>query len=456
MIFCDIVSNTFALKSKMRYLIIGFLSIVYLTSCTEDGTTYEVGSDFIDNNIQIRVIDTFTVKTGTFKLDSLQTAGSGRILLGSLKDSNFGNTTAKSYLELVASTYDISNDAIYDSIGMILNYDTYYYGDTTKVQTYKLHRINETFEPEDSENFYNSSSLDYDTETLGETTFTPRPNRSTDSLFIKMDDVLGEVIFDKIVDNDINNSDDFLQYFKGLAIVPDATEDSHILGFVVNPSTTSTEKNSSMRLYYTIKDDDNEDNSFYVDFLISSATQQFNQIETDFSSSVLGGFEDVEEIKSSEDTNNATYIQAGVGIASRVEIPSIKKLLEFSNEATSLSATLTFSPLLGSYDSDNPLPESLLVYVVDHKNRYVKQLVDINETAAYAYLNDNQDEFSQNTFYSVDLSGYVEEILQTESDLNYALMFIYESYDQNVSNLIIEDNPATDNQVKLTVKYLNY
>ncbi|MBU3012629.1 DUF4270 domain-containing protein [Polaribacter vadi] len=439
----------------MRYLIIGFLSIVYLTSCTADGATYEVGSDFIENDIQIRVIDTFTVKTGTFKLDSLITSGTGRILLGSIKDDDFGNTTAKSYLELVASAYSISNDAIYDSIGMILNYDTYYYGDTTKLQTYNLHRITETFEPEDSDDFYNSSFLDYDSQSLGEISFIPKPNKETDSLFIKMDDVLGEEIFDKIVDNDINNSDDFLQYFKGLAIVPDASLDSHMLGFGSYPS-TSTEENSSMRLYYTIKDDDSEDNNYYVDFLISSSTQQFNQIETDYSTSVVGDFADVEEIRSSEDTNYATYIQSGTGLCTRIEIPSIKKLLEFSNEATTLSATLTFSPLNGSYSSENPLPESLLVYVVDHKNRFVKQLVDINETSAYAYLNDNQDEFSQNVSYSVDLSGYVEEILLTESDLNYALMVLYETYDQNVSNLIIEDNPATDNQVKLTVKYLNY
>ncbi|WP_162274038.1 DUF4270 family protein [Polaribacter reichenbachii] len=439
----------------MRYLIIGFLSIVYFSSCTTDGATYEVGSDFIENGIQIRVIDTFTVNTGTFKLDSLVTSGTSRILLGSIKDDDFGNTTAKSYLELVASTYSISNDAIYDSIGMILNYDTYYYGDTTKVQTYKLHRITETFEPEDSDDFYNESFLDYDSASLGETTFTPKPNKETDSLFIKMDDVLGEEIFNKIVDNDINNSDDFLQYFKGLAIVPDTSLNSHILGFSAYPS-TSSEENSSMRLYYTIKDDDSEDNSYYVDFLISSATQQFNQIESDFSTSVLGNFTDGEDIKDSKDTNNATYIQSGVGIASRIEIPSIKKLLEFSNEATSLGATLTFSPLVGSYNSDYPLPESLLVYVVDHKNRILKQLTDINESAVYAYLNDNEDEFSQNTFYSVDLSGFVEEILLTESDLNYALMIMYETYNQNVSHMIIEDNPATDNPVKLTVKYLNY
>ena len=80
-----------------------------------------------------------------------------------------------------------------------------------------------------------------------------------------MDDVLGEEIFNKIVDNDINNSDDFLQYFKGLAIVPDTSESNHVLGF--NASTSSRYYgNSSMRLYYTIKDDDSEDNELLFRF----------------------------------------------------------------------------------------------------------------------------------------------------------------------------------------------
>jgi hypothetical protein len=327
----------------MRYLIIGFISFVFLASCTTDDTTYEVGSDFIENNIQVRVIDTFSIKAGTIKLDSLITSSSNRVLLGSVIDENLGHLSAKSYLQLITSSFSIDSEAVYDSIGMILNYDNYYYGDTTKIQTYKLHRITETFEPEEGDDFYNTSSLEYNSDILGEISFTPKPNKATDSLFIKMTDVLGEEIFNKIVDNEINTSDDFLQYFKGLAIVPDTSENNHILGF--NAQTTSTAVgNTSMRLYYTIEDDDSEDNSYYVDFVISAAAKQFNEIVTDLSATVLGEFVDGEEIKSSETSDNLMFSQAGSGISMRIEIPSIKRLSEVTDNSTTLSASLTFNP----------------------------------------------------------------------------------------------------------------
>lgn len=426
-----------------------------MLSCNTDDTIYEVGSDFIENDIQVRVIDTFSVNTGTFKLDSLVTSSTNRLLVGSLIKDDFGKLSAKSYLELVASSYAISNDAVYDSIGMILNYDNYYYGDTTKVQTYNLHRINETVEPEDDVSFYNTSSLSYDEQSLGKISFTPKPNKSTDSLFIKMDDVLGEEIFEKIVDNDINTTDDFLQYFKGLAIVPDTTLDSHILGFATYP-TGAVNENSSMRLYYTIKDDDSEDNSYFVDFVISSASQQFNQLETDLSNTNLVGFEDEEEIKTSVDTNNLTYTQGGTGITTRIEIPSIKKILEISTNSTVLSAELTFSPLKISYNQYNPLPEVLLVYVVDHKNRFIKELYDIDGNNSYAILNEDDNEFNDSNYYTIDLSGFVDEILYTDYNLNYALMIQYADYNKSVNSLIIEDDANTNNEVKLTLKYLNY
>ncbi|WP_343329330.1 DUF4270 family protein [Polaribacter staleyi] len=440
----------------MRYLIIGVLSFVFLISCaTDDTTVYEVGSDFIENNIQVRVIDTFTVKAGTFKRDSIVTSGTNRILLGNVVDENLGSLSAKSYLQLITTNFSIGTNAEYDSIGFILNYDNYYYGDTTKIQTYKLHRITETVETEDNSSFYNTSSLKYDADILGQISFIPRPNRTTDSLFIKMDDVLGEEIFDKIVDNDINTTDDFLQYFKGIAIVPDATVNSHILGFNAQ-ITAGLSGNSGMRLYYTLKDDDSEDNSFYIDFAVSNAAKQFNEIEGNFSNSTVGDFEDGEEIKLSANTNNLLFAQGGIGVSPRIEIPSIKRLSELYENATALSAALTFNPLLGSYNEDNPLPESLSVFVVDHKNRMIEQLTDIDGNLASAILINDNDEFDKNTYYTVDLSGFVENILYTEEDLNYALMIQYEDYTKEVHKLVIENDPSTNNEVKLSVKFLNY
>ena len=291
----------------MKYFIIGVLSLIFMASCVTDDTVYEVGNDFIESDIKVRVIDTFSINAGTFKLDSIITSSTNRILLGYVKDEKLGTLSAKSYLQLISSTFSIDADAVYDSIGMILNYDNYYFGDTTKIQTYKLHRITQTVAPDEGVSFYNTASLKYDTDILGELSFTPKPNKPTDSLFIKMDDVLGEEIFDKIIDNDINNSDDFLQYFKGLAIISDETQDSNIIGFNAQ-ETTSTAGNSSMRLYYTIEDDDSEDNSYYIDFVIASAAKQFNQISTDLSTAILDDFIDGEEIQSSTNTNNLILI----------------------------------------------------------------------------------------------------------------------------------------------------
>ncbi|WP_166387684.1 MULTISPECIES: DUF4270 family protein [unclassified Polaribacter] len=439
----------------MRYLIFGIIGIVFLASCATDDTTYEVGSDFIENSIQVRVLDTFSIKTGTFKLDSIITSSTNRILVGNVVDEKLGTLSAKSYLELITSNFSISTDAVYDSIGMILNYDTYYYGDTTKVQTYTLHRITETVEPEDdATSFYNTSSLEYDAAILGQLSFTPRPNKSTDSLFVKIDDILGEEIFDKIVNNDINNTDDFLQYFKGLVIAPDTSVNSHVLGF--NAQTTTGTGNSIMRLYYSIIDDDSENNDYYIDFVISAAGQQFNEIKTDLSSTVLGDFEDGEEIKLSTVTDNLLFAQSGTGISARIEMPSIKRLSELYENAATLSAELTFSPLKGSYSDDNPLPEYLSVYIVDHKNRIIQQLTDIDGNTASAILIADTDEFNEDTYYYVNLSGFVEQILYSDTDLNYALMIQSENFSKEVSNVVIENNASTNREVKLSVKYLNY
>lgn len=437
----------------MRFIIIGVVWVVFLVSCASDETSsYSVGSDFIDSSVQLRVVDTFSIKTGTFKLDSLITSSKSRILLGSVEESHLGHLTSQSYFQLVSSSYSISSDAVYDSIGFVLHYDTYYYGDTLQPQTYKIHRVTETVEPyEDADYFYNTSKLDYDTtETLGELTFVPRPTEE-DSIYIAIDDVLGKEIFDKIADNDINTEDDFLQYFKGMTVVPNSTVDSHVLGFsALNYG--NAENNSSMRLYYSIDEEDEEtEDNYYIDFYISQAAKQFNAISSDLTTTKLNTIEDIESIASSEDTDDLFYAQSGTGISARIEIPFIRNLNQISNTGTQLGAELTFAPLEGTYDDNKPLESYLVVYIVDSKNRIVSQLTTIDGSEAYAVLNQSEDEFNHETYYSINLGGFVETILSSEQNLNYALMIQFPDYDMTVKNVVLKNE-----DVKLTVNYLNY
>ncbi|MGB5420310.1 DUF4270 family protein [Algibacter sp.] len=440
----------------MRLFIISSLSLFFMFSCSDDVKNYPVGTDFIENNINITIVDTFSIKAGTFKLDSLITSSTNRILLGSLKNEYFGNLKAQTYFQVQNSDFSISTSAVYDSIGLVLNYDTYYYGDTTQVQTYKVHRLLEYFEPEEDDEFYNTSSLKYDEEALGEVSFTPRPNSTTDSIYISLDQYLGEEIFNKIRDNEINTTDDFLQYFNGLTIIPDTTNDSHVLGF--NFKTYSDlDDNSSMRIFYTEDNaDSSEDNNQVIDFFIPSSSKQFNNITTNLEYTAISELSSSEITIASDDTDDLIFAQAGTGIAARIEMPTVKDLNALSDESTTLNAVLTFRPLQNSYDDLRPLKESLAVYIVDNKNRIVSQLTDLDSNIVYAVLNQNNDEFNENTYYSIDMGGFVEAILSSEYDLDYAIMIQFEDYSSVVDAVIIDNLDENNNNIKLTITYLKY
>lgn len=438
------------------YLIILFIGFACLFSCNNDDKLYEVGEGFIDTNTNVFEVDTLTLETATIISDSLVTSGASRILIGALQDDDFGNLSAQSYFSLASSTFDIDDDAVFDSISLILHYDRYYYGDTTLVQTYKIHEITEVFEPnEDDDYFYNTSSLTYSDDILGQTSFTPLPNKK-DSITISMNYDFGKNIFDKMVDNEINTVYDLNKEFRGLTIVPDKNI-NNILGF--KHSSSGTEATSTMRLYYVLKnDDDSENNEYYLDFDLEGGNKIFNSITSDRTNTVLSSLSTSEDILTSSETNNKIYLQSGTGISMRVDFPSLNTLNELENNGTTLGANLKIYPDYESYD-DIDLIETLAVYVIDYKNRSVKQLTSLSGNAVYATLNSENNEFDANTYYNVDVSSLVEEILTSSYTLDYALRFEFPDNTSTINRLLINDNSSPENsnyKMKLHLTYLTY
>ena len=145
----------------MRLFLSAIVLLSVIISCSSgENSNYEVGREFLNNNTVVRTIDTFTINTGSFKLNNLITSNPGRILLGHIKDDNLGGLTASSYFQVSTTNFSIASVARYDSIGFVMNYDTYYFGDTLQNQNYKLYRLTEDFEPNEEEgNFFNNSTL---------------------------------------------------------------------------------------------------------------------------------------------------------------------------------------------------------------------------------------------------------------------------------------------------------
>ena len=432
------------MKNNFKLL---YLSFVVLLSCADDTTTYTVGEDFIELESRVIVTDTLTIKASTVQLDSIETSSSNVLLIGSLHDSEFGNLSSKSFLKIHSSDYNINDDAVYDSIGVILHYNRYYHGDTTQIQTYRIHEIIEDFEPDDNDvnTFYNTSSLKYNGTALGELNFTPYPNKK-DSIYIPLNTEFGRSIFKKIQDDDINDSDDLEKIFKGITILSDENSNM-VLGF--------NRQTMVMRMYYTIDSENDEENEYYNDFTIDNTYKSFNNITNDKSGTLLSSISNSEENLSTLKTNNKAYIQAGSALYMRLEIPHIKTFNSLEQDGTAISATLKFYPNIDSHKA-NVNADSLVIFIVDHKNRFVSELTGFDSSTSYAKLNSQNNEFDSDYYYTADISSFFEEVQNSTTDLNYSLLLQFPSNNNTVNKIKIYDTTQPDKKMKIDLTYLLY
>ncbi len=422
-----------------NWFILLFLGFTALISCSDDLKTYPVGEDFIELDSRVVQIDTLTLKTATIQLDSVVTSGSARLLIGALKDAVFGNLDSQSFFRLAPKDFFIDENAVYDSIALILHYDRYYYGDTTQTQTYRAHEIIDDFEPKDNDQtqFYNTSTLNFSNDILGELLFTAYPNKK-DSINISLKHSFGENLFNNIQNKTIENIDDLEKIFKGITVVPE-NNSNNVLGF----------KNSSslVRLYYTLDDGLNSDNDRYMDFNI---IEFFNNISSDKSATLLNPITDGEYILPSNETNNRMFIQAGTSLNMRVEIPHVRDLNNINSEngGTLINATLKMYPDPESHNKDISSIESLEVFVIDNKNRFVKQLEP-------ATLKSYNAELNYDYYYSLDITSFIDEIQRSPYLTNYALLFVLPNNNQSVDKLLIFDGVyGKETKMKIELTYL--
>ncbi|WP_111709881.1 DUF4270 family protein [Lutibacter citreus] len=430
-----------------NYIALFFLGLTFLISCSEETSTYTVGDDFLDIDTNVIITDTISILTSTIQIDSIATTNATRLLIGALQDEDFGNLESQTFFNLLTSSFYISDYATFDSIGAILYYDSYYYGDTTKIQTFKVHEIIENFEPhnDDDDNFYNTSTLEYSNSVLGELSFTPYPNKK-DSIYIPINENFGSDLFDKLQSNTINNYDDLYQDFKGLTIAPDKNSKA-VIGFNTGSIV--------MRMYYTIKSENAENNNYYTDFSIQNYNQNFNRITSNKSNTLLDPLSST-DILYTENTNNLAYIQSGTSINMRVEFPSLKNINKIEQNGTAINASLKFYPTIESYQSNSNGVDSLAVYVIDKKNRIVDQLIGTDGSYVYAKLNSQNDEFNSKYYYLADLTYYVEQMLTSSYNLDYALLFQFPNNTNRVNKINIYDAVNSENRMKLSLTYLLY
>lgn len=334
-----------------------FSALVVFFAC-EDPTNIGEELEPQNQNFGVLFADTFTIRTSTVLIDSVRTSQSPYFLVGNYDDSKLGRVTAQSFLQArLNDAYSLGDNPQLESLQLILDY-AYAYGDTNQVQELQVYRLTDSIriykdDKINAKTYYNFDRITYDASTpVGMATFQPRPYTPGDSLIIRLSDDLGQYLLSL----NGNNADQFQQNFFGLTLAPGpATSNAVITGF-----TAATAFESLLRLNYR----NAAGEARYYDFPVTRLW--FNTIQSDRSNTPVAGLVNFYDALPSAATSEETYVQGGVGLMTKIEIPTLKALLDSdSGDATVNRVELLVEPAVGSVSAYAPAAPGLALYRAD-------------------------------------------------------------------------------------------
>jgi len=397
-------------ENMARYIYI--ILILIFASCSDDNLLFDIGSKYIDEEMNIFFTDTVTVSSYTVKLDSIATSGYKRAIVGSYSDEIFGNVRSRSFITVNRPpNVSIPFDAVYDSLQIILHYNGYYIGDTTKTNTIRIYRVEQTQKVSSGSSLYNTSVFEYSEEEYGSLSYLPRPF-TKDTLRIRLPDSLGEQLFNAFKSRNeiVSDQANFQNFLKGFVIDYDESDES-IIGF------HASETMAIMQLYYHYFDYEQVKKD--IDFTVYNTNAQFNQISSDnFYYELPDSQRDKLPVSLTE---GASFLQAGTGIFTRLEIPHLKNILELSSNIVVLRAELEIQPLKNSY-TKNSLPDSISLFQTNDINQFISPIYNYNKTSLQIAALTVDELFHENTSYTFDVTDFITSRLRAQTDEVPALL----------------------------------
>lgn len=425
------------------FLFLGLTGILACNSVSDIST-----EAFLEENFKIEEVDSFSIQMATFLTDSLSTHNTDRLLIGHHQNTATGSLTASSFfkLNLDQSTPDIPQDnVIFDSMVLVLNYDDYYFYDTSRLMQISVFQLaEELLLDEESGALYNTSIVEISDLPIASKSFYPRP-RGESSLEIKLPDNLGLEFFNLFLEEDeaVESNSKFQDYFKGLAILPNTANNSAIIGF---------SRSSQIRLYYSNLEELPKEQgvkTFSVEENENGVFLFFNQIKSNTSNTPFSLLEEDQTEIDADLTLDQSYIQAGAGWSVKISIPYIRNLLQVDESFILANATLVIRPVIERYDEQFELPPTLSVLWMDKNDDIFGQN---NEPA----LLELDTEFGRDVKYNVDIKAFVDnQLASTENETNSLLVTLSTPALNSAVNQIIIGNANHKQKMELKLQLID-
>ncbi len=404
-----------------RLLFTTIMALFIFGSCSKiDGVSLDVDQSLLAVNSS----DTFAVSSSTFLLDPLPSAGQGGLLIGAFESDYVGQTKASTYFRLampdLSTTF--TNDVQFDSLSISLFYNGYSYGDTTQSMGISVHRLLEAIDPKElsialeddeypvfasGETLYTDQSFTYTDQALGVIHFSPKPHSNRDTVTIKLDQELGRTLFEMVLKKDsrLSVEDEFLDFFRGLAIIPESDAKA-IIGF---------KDSIAFNLHYSYeRQADGRRITDELTINMGSSSYQYNRIETDRSNSLLQAMTAVNSEIASTSTDSRTFVQGLTGLVSRIRFPGIRETLGLGTTAINKAQLIieTDQPEYGFY----PAPDSLILFVANKYGTPTSLVQNASGASVLAvYQRGSTSGGAGRGKYVFDITNYLSALIKTQT-----------------------------------------
>ena len=194
-------------------------------------------------------------------------------------------------------------------------------------------------------------------------------------------------------------------------------------------------------------------NEFDITF---NSSNSFNNISSDTQGTYFESLTDQDVYLPSYLPNNATYIQAGTGIATRIEIPYIERINDIAGTGTILDANLKISIKQSSSTEILFTNDDLNIYIYNKNGEVLGSLTDSAGETVLGLIENESSEYNIIT-YSIPLKYFLDLKLSTINDDNLFLAIYSQNYNDSLDRYIFNGEKASnDLKVKLELTYAIY
>ncbi len=451
--------NQFFKRQQIKFFL-AFLIFAGLSSCNKDISISLDNSG--EEDLSLSSMDSASILVSTYQLDDIPTSASGALLIGKTKNSKTGAVIATSYMRLGIPTEAtaIPTNAIFDSLTFLIKPNRYFYGDTTKRQTFHIHRVTEEIKLKaintgsdideqpvfvSGPAIFNDQTFTYDVASLGSLTFNPRV-RSIDSLHIRLDQSLGNTLFDylRTSDSRVSSNTNFQEFFKGLAIVPDENNTA-LLGF---------RDTVFMQVHYSYPGADGFRAKAVKSFSIDDKNYQFNNIKHDRKGTHFESLTIHDPELLSRLTEGDAYAEGGTGVVTRLRFPSLLDIV--SDPKIAINKAELVIEVANGFDFQNPPPSTAVLFIAN-KNVNPTGLITIPQstaTQAAAFIRPTDQ--GANGKYIFNMIDYLNNIKKTSYFDTSLLLSVPTSQLFASGNRIVIAKDGGKPKIKLNIVYTKF